>query len=99
MEIDLSVYPNRNRRRKKSLKLEVVTLKAEVAQLQHRHNQLLKALLALSQGATINTSVYRTKLAVTNQSEADFISQCFGVDPEDDDLLTMEEEILNLLEG
>ena len=98
IEIELSVYPSQNRRSKKSLKSEVAILKAEVAQLQHRHNQLVKAILALAEGHNISTSVARSRLAVTTRSEADFVSRCFDVDP-DDDLLTVEEEIENLLRG
>lgn len=98
MEIELSVYPNPKRRSRKSLKAEVTVLKAEVAQLQHRHNQLLKAVLALAEGASTHTSVVKTRLAVTSDKEADFIRQHFDVEP-DDDLLTDEEEIEELLRG
>ena len=98
MEINLSVYPCQKRRRKKSLKSEVIVLRAEMAQLQHRHNNLLKAILVLAEGREVSSEIIRSRMAVTSQEEVDFISRSFGVDPEDD-LLTTEEEILNLLEG
>ncbi|GEM_PF-5793969 len=99
MEIELSVYPHSNRRRKKNLKSEVVILRAEIAQLQHRHNQLVKAVLALAKGHNIFTSVAKSRLDVTTRSEADFISRYFEVDPDDDLLTSDEEEIEDLLRG
>ena len=96
MEIELSVYPRKKRQNKRSAKDELQCLKAEVAQLQHRHNQLVKALLALAGGCDISTNVYKSKSDITSDSEADFVSRCFDVD--DDDLLTVDEdEILELL--
>ena len=99
MEIELSVYHSQKRRGKKNLKSEVTLLRAEVAQLQHRHNQLVKAVLALAEGATINTSIAKSRLDITTDTEADYISRYFAVDTDDNDLLTVEEEIEDLLRG
>ena len=100
MEVELSIYPRKKRQNKRSMKLELQCLRIEVSQLQHRHNQLVKAILALSQGAAINTNVHRSGKNITSEMEMDFINRCLG-NPVDDDIgtLSIEEEVEDLLRG
>ena len=96
MDIELSLYTRKKRQKKKNLKLELQCLRIEVSQLQHRHNQLVKAILAQSQGRAVNTNVSRCNVNITSEMELDFINGCLG-NPVDDDLLTIEEEVEDLL--
>ena len=95
MAIELSLY-TRKKRRKKSLKLELQCLRIEMSQLQHRHNQLVKAILALSQDQAVNTRLCRSGQNIPTEPELDFINGCLG-NSADDNLLTIEDEIENLL--
>ncbi len=100
MAIELSLYTRKKRRKKRSLKLELQCLRIEVSQLQHRHNELVKAILALSQGATANTSVHRVSKDISSSAELDFINACLGNSVDDDiGSLSIEEEVEDLLRG
>ena len=98
MAIELNLYTRKKRRKVKNPKLEMQCLRIEISQLQHRHNQLVKAILALSQGRSVNTSVSRTGENIPTESELDFINGCLG-NVTDDKLLTIEDEIEDLLRG
>jgi hypothetical protein len=97
MTIELSLY-TRKRRRKQNYNLEMQCLRLEVSQLQYRHNQLVKAILALVKGRTVNTTETRISKSIASDSELDFISSCIG-NPTDDNLLTIEDEVEDLLRG
>lgn len=71
-------------------------LRLEISQLQYRHNQLVKAILALAQGRTINTSVCKSSKNIVSGSEFDFINACLGSST-NDSLPTIEEEVEDLL--
>lgn len=97
MAIELNLY-TRKRRRKKNNSLEIACLRVEISQLQYRHNELVKAVLALAQGRTINTSVSRSGKNILTESEFDFINACLGSSTSDS-LSTVEEEVEDLLSG
>jgi hypothetical protein len=98
MAIELNLYTRKKRRKVKNPKLELQCLRIEMSQLQYRHNQLVKAILALSQNRTVKTSLSRSGENIPTETELDFINGCLG-NTTDDNLLTIEDEIEDLLGG
>ena len=98
MAIELNLYTRKKRRKVKNPKLEMQCLRIEISQLQHRHNQLVKAILALSQNRTVKTNLSRSGENIPTETELDFINGCLG-NATDDNLLTIEDEVEDLLRG
>jgi hypothetical protein len=97
--IELAIYTRKKRQVKHNLKLEVTCLRIEIAQLQHRHNALIKAVLALSQGVSVTTSVCRGGKNISSATELDFINAALDNPVDDDFEFSVEREVEDLLKG